>query len=325
MAFVVHPGIDRYKAAPFPDMVYGKAYKPYVYRALLPGLIRVAEEITPAIVEKKVESALSRNLTVQRFIRMLGWEKEYIYEYALMMTLTFLCFMGFVFILRFLIKVFYDFPDFVADLAPIGAIIALPVYFRYCSYLYDPGTLFLFTLGIALIMMRKNILYYMVFVLAAVNKETSILLAALFYIRERGEMPGTRLALHLMFQGLIWIAVRVPLMLLYADNPGVPIEFHLFDHNLTLFLYPTTFLYFAAVVAFHIPLIISGWKHKPVFLRHGLIVTLAPLVSLALVFGFIDELRDYYEAYPFIFLLSLPTIVRIFGIVPDTSNRNVRA
>jgi hypothetical protein len=325
VAFAVHPGIDRYRAAMFPDMVYGKAYKPYVYRTLLPGLIRVAAEITPATVEEEVESLPDRNPTARRFTEMLRWQREYIYEYTLMLALTFLCFIGFLFVLRHLIKIFYDFPDFVADLAPAGAIIALPVYFRYCSYVYDPGTLFLFTLGMMLIMTRKRSLYYLVFILAALNKETSILLVALFYIRERGEMLRMRLWLHLICQGLIWAAIRVLLMLLYMNNPGVAIEFHLFDHNLTLYMYPTAFLYFAAVVAFHIPLLVSGWKHKPVFLRQGLIVTLAPLMSLALVFGFIDELRDYYEAYPFIFLLSLPTILRIFGIVPDTDNRNVRA
>ncbi len=325
VAFVIYPGIDLYGAALFPDMVYGKAHKPYVYRILLPTIVRVATEITPAIVEEKVESAFTGSLSAQRFIKMLGWENEYIYEYALMLILIFVCFIGSALMLRHLIKIFYDFPDFVADFAPVGAIMALPIYFRYCSYIYDPGAFFLFTLGIALIMKRRYLLYYLVFILATLNKETSILLVALFYLREGSEMPRSRLALHLVFQGLIWIAIKALVMILYADNPGMPFEFHLFDHNLILFLHPLAFFYFIAVVAFHLPLLIYGWKHKPVFLRRGMIVTLVPLLSLAFVFGFIDELRVYYEALPFVFLLSLPTIVRIFGLMPEVNERGSRA
>ena len=50
-----------------------------------------------------------------------------------------------------------------------------------------------------------------------------------------------------------------------------------------------------AVIAF---LLAYRWDDKPVFLRVAFPATFGPLLALALFFGYIDEWRGYYEAYP---------------------------
>jgi hypothetical protein len=60
-------------------------------------------------------------------------------------------------------------------------------------------------------------------------------------------------------------------------------------------------------------LIFGHWQEKPPILRDGLLTTLVPLVAACALFGFLDELRDYYEAYPIVVALVAPEVARLFG------------
>jgi len=308
--FVVRPGINGYYRAMFPDMVHGRAYKPFVYRTLLPTTIRTVAEVTPESVKQGFNAAFQN----KKMVRILEWEKEYLYEYFVGLILIFCCFVGLAFTLRYLVRLFYKFPSFVADFAPLGGLLILPVFFKYYSYLYDPSTLLLFTLAIVPMVKRNFLLFYIVFLLATLNKETSILLTGIFFIREFKVMPRPSWVKHVLLQIAAWVGIRALLTAAFKNNPGSLVEFHLLDHNLGLICNPQEFLYFIIVIAVFAVLIKYRWAEKPAFLRQGLVITLAPLMSLALFFGFVDELRGYYEAFPFIFLLSLPTIVDIFEL-----------
>jgi hypothetical protein len=251
-------------------------------------------------------------------VDMLGWETEYIFEYFVALVFMFGCFFGLAFALRYLIRLFYDYPSFVEELAPVGGLMILPVFFKYYSYIYDPCTLFLFTLAVGLMATRRYSLFYLIFLLATFNKETSILVAALFFMQEFRVMRKSSLARHMLLQVSIWIAVRGLIMFLFRSNEGSLFEFHLL-RNLELIHSPRHLIYFILVIGVFVTLLRHGWAEKPVFLRNGLFVTLVPLILLALFFGWVDELRDYYEAYPFLFLLCLPAIVDIFQLSPRVS------
>ena len=69
---------------------------------------------------------------------------------------------------------------------------------------------------------------------------------------------------------------------------------------------------------FWVVLIARGWKRKPIFLRHALILCLSPLLALSLFFGYVEEVRSYYEAFPFLFLLILPTLMDFLGLSETT-------
>jgi hypothetical protein len=313
--FIVRPGINLYFRTKFPDMVYGQAYKPFVYRTLVPTTIRIAAEITPESVKDRISSTVGHKR--KRMISMLQWETEYVYEYQIALIIMFCSFLGFAFALRYLIRLFYDFPSFVADLAPVGGLLILPGFFKNFNQIYDPSTLFLFALAIIFIAKRKLLPFYVVFLLATLNKETSILLAGVFFIREFKVMRNWRLAGHLLLQISIFTAVKAWITAVFKNNPGSFCEFHLTANTLGLMSKPYLLAHCIILVAVFSALLHYRWSEKPVLLRHGFLVTIIPLVSLALFFGLINELRDYYEAFPFLFLLSLPTIVDIFGSSHD--------
>jgi hypothetical protein len=316
--FIVRPGINGYDRAMFPDMVYGKAYKPFVYRTLLPIMVRAIAKITPEAVQEEFNTSLQN----KRMVKILKWEKEYLYEYSIALILMFCCFLGFAFMLRYLIKQFYEFPSFVADFAPVGGLLILPIFFKYYSYLYDPLTLLLFTLALIAIAKRNFTLFYIVFLLTTLNKETSILLTGIFFIREFKVMRNPSWVKHILLQIAGWIAIKSWITAAFKNNPGSFVEFHLLDCNLGLISNPQELLYFIMVITVFAILIRYRWSEKPTLLKNGLFITLIPLSFSALFFGCINELRMYYEAFPFIFLLSLPTVVDVFELSPADTPRS---
>jgi hypothetical protein len=301
-----HPQAD------FPELVYGQAEKPYVARAALPLAVRVLTAATP----EAFRNFCYRQLTGRRIVESFRWHDEYLYEYALATLLMFLCLMGFAFILRGLTRHFYNFPPILNDLGPLVAMALLPLFFRYYSYLYDPGTLLLFTLAI-LFMVKKPFLWFAAgLALAALNKETSVLLIALYACHEKMKTNQIPLARALAL-GFIWLAVRAVLAYAFRDNGGVYFERHFYEHNIWLLTkFPMAMRYTLAVVLVFFLFLRHDWREKPKFLKQGMAVTLVPLVLAGMLFGFADELRGYYEVFPFLYLLMIPSVFKILSRDP---------
>jgi hypothetical protein len=101
------------------------------------------------------------------------------------------------------------------------------------------------------------------------------------------------------------------LYFLFQNNQGGFVEFHLLDRNYLIFngySLVTFIVWFIIIIA-----TFSNWKAKPTFLKDALWIAL-PMVILTLFFGFLDELRDYYEVFPIVLLLITYNIAHIFGI-----------
>lgn len=313
--FMVRPGVDGHPRASFPAMVDGTAHKPFVYRALVPACVRLVLAATPDGLENRINAAFESKRTV----RILGWRREYISYYLAAMILMLISFVGYAYALRNLTARFYDYQRVVTDMVPIGGLLVLPLFFRYYSYLYDPSNLFLFTAGIVMIVSRRTAWLYVVFIMATLNKETSFLLVGLFLLHRWRDGKGFATLGHAAMLSALWVAIKGGLAWVYRDNPGSLVEMHLMDHNIRVPAEHTlSMLYFIAVVALCVVVIGRDWNTKPSFLRGGVLMTVVPLLLLHLFFGYIDELRGFYEALPFVFLLSLPTVA---GAIATPGNR----
>ncbi len=307
--FIAYPGIDGYEKAQFNDVIYGQAHKPYVYRVLIPTIIRTITHITPTSIKENINSVLKEIELVQK----LGWREEYLFEYFVTVILLLFLFVLFSYLLRYSVKTYFNYPKFVSDFFPILSLILLPLFFRYYNYIYDPATLCIFAGASLLIYKRKWLFYYVLFILAAFNKETSILLIVIFFLRERNLTTKMNLILHSFVQLILWFTIKIFLTNVFSSNAGSFVEFHLLGHNLNLFLYPFHLLYFIVVLTIFSVLVAYKWKTKPSFVKLCFLVTFFPLITLSLFFGFVDELRVYYESFPFVFLLSVPVIAEIFS------------
>lgn len=309
-------GINLFKPAKFGNMVYGKASKPYVYRALLPIGIRIVSSILPAETKNKINEKTWNN----KAFKLLNntkwrWEKHLLTEYLIGCILMYLSLTGFFFAFRYLFKTVYEAPDKLLDLTSLVTLLGLPIMFQYTSFIYDFGTLFLFTLGLALMARKKWTSFLVVYTLACFNKETTILLTMLFIIYFYC-IPGMRLEKPafikiLSAQIAIYIVVRAILNFYFYDTPGrflLDAVGILTKHNLAMSPYSIEALAYLFITL----MVLYKWEEKPAFLKYGLWI-LPPLLLLCLFFGYFDELRDYYEAYPIVLLLIAHTMGDITG------------
>jgi len=221
--------------------------------------------------------------------------------------------LGFLVALRALWDEVFDAPEAVKRAVPLFALCLLPSLFVYMNYLYDFATLLFFTLGLWLLRRRQWAAFLVVFAVSCFNKETTILLTLIMCIECAGTRGPRRLGGYrglLAIQIALFAVSRAILYLAFHGNPGSDLEFHLVDHNLRfLKAYPlASVMAWVLVVA----LVVFDWRSKPRILRNSLWM-LVPLLSLAFVFGYVDELRAFYEVFPPVVLLMAYSLVRLAG------------
>ena len=300
--------INGLKPVMFGDMIYGKAYKPWAYRALLPFCVRITTSAIPEALKTSLNQKVWDNRMFVRFNKRFNWEKSLITEYMVACIFMYLALGGFFFAIRYLFTSVYDAPAKLLDFTSLFALLGLPVMFNYYSYIYDFPNLLFFTLCPVLMLRNKWKSFLLVYTLACLNKETTILITFLFVIYSlRSSVPPLHKTLTiriLLIQIGIYIIVRLILFYFFHENIGVFVTIRFLKHN--IFLIPYTLGnaigYLVIVVS-----ILYKWQEKPFFLKCGLLMGV-PLVLLCLLFGWLDELRDYYEVYPVVILLMAHTI-----------------
>jgi hypothetical protein len=314
-------GISTYDWATVPMLVEGTAYRPFVTRALVPTVVRTLVRATPVLeakVEARVAGALARSGPGQRADRALdtlGWAPGTVYVHLVATLVMFVCFLLLPYVWRRMLLSTYDLPPPAADLAPVFALLVLPLFFvPYARYLYDPGTLLLWAVGLLLVIERRTWLVWGFLPVLAYHKETAVLLPLVVALRAPAAQSRVRTVLVLGAQLAVVAAVRLAVGRYYAGNPGDTVMLvglaHTREIIVEFFQRPP---YVPLVVAMLTALVVGGWRLAPVFLRRALFAVLGPLVLLGFVFGYVDEIRGYYEAYALVLLIALPGVLGWLG------------
>ncbi|MFW5702315.1 MAG: hypothetical protein ACOCX7_05145 [Bacteroidota bacterium] len=315
---VRQPNIDGYERARFGEMVQGTAHRPFVYRTLLPSVIRGIESLVPDSAEESLKQSIDRVFPFGKIINKMGWDEQYYFEYLIGLPLMLACLIAFMYSLSWLARGLFAGQDWIFPLIAVAAMLVLPAMFRYYIYIYDFPTLLLFTLALALMAHRRWRWYYVVFVLAAINKETAILLAFFWMIllrRERLRDP-LKYWITAAAQVMAFVALKLVITLIYLDNSGVPAEFNFLEHNFAILFSPHSVQGVISVIVIFI-LLFYRWREKPQFLRLALLMGI-PLLALGIFWGVIDEFRIFYEIYAVIWLLAGHTLSLMagFGLEP---------
>lgn len=139
---------------------------------------------------------------------------------------------------------------------------------------YDVPSLLFFCLGIYLLLRRRYWIYYPVFFLAVLNRETSAFLALFFCVCEwfywekesTVERLTRRIGPHVLLQAGIWVAIKIELVRLYGHNlsdtssTNPLVADHLF-YNLRELLKPQQWPLLASVFGFLLPALILGRRY----------------------------------------------------------------
>ncbi len=315
IAFVKLPPINGYKPAMFSEMVDGTAWKPFVYRTLLPTTVRLISEVIPDEVHKTLTEKVESNKSAMLVLEKFKWESEFITEYLVAMVLMYLTLLGFVFAFRKLFDAIYSSPLWFKNIISIILLLAIPAMFQpqYSNYIYDFSSLFLFTLGLLLLRQKKWRYFLILFFISCFNKETVILLTMIFAIHFYKDAEISRKLYYQLIaaQLMIFAAIKILLYILFMNNPGGFVEFHLIDRNYLLFNGYSLTTFVVLLIIFLS--IFSKWNEKPKYLKDALWIAV-PLLILTLFLGFFDELRDYYEVFPIVVLLISFNIAKILGV-----------
>ncbi len=291
-------------------LIYGTAHNPFVQRALVPFLTRMVHGAIPAGVREYVQAGFSASPKVQKEAGRLGWDLHFLTEYLIAFFLSFLALLLFPFVLRELFASLYDADERFISWVPLASLFALPPFFFIGThYIYDFPALLFFTLGLLLLVKRKWLVYYLVFAVGCFNKETMILLLLPLMLIYRGAFPRRLMGMHVALHALLFGAIKGSLMLVYANNPGGAVEFHLFG-NLHKLLLPYSLGTLLSGVVIGL-LIWFDFRAKHYVLRKAAWL-LVPFLVLMFCFAWIDEARDLYELFPIYVLLMAHTILFSF-------------
>ncbi|MBN2378059.1 MAG: hypothetical protein JXD22_16800 [Sedimentisphaerales bacterium] len=299
---VFRPGMNHYHKARVADMVYGRAHQPFVRRQLVPLMVQVGVAVMPEAVLKQLQDKFAKSELVKR----LGWDAEYAGEFVAAVILMYGALLGFLLVLRLFLVQFFELTGIKSHGVVWVVGLLLPATFCGVLYIYDFAQLLLFTAGALLMRQKRWGLFYPVFILGYLNKETTILLPVVFVVYCGWRILQWENLRHFLGQMALGLVIVGMLSWIFQGNPGGAAEWHL-ERNLHPGL---TGLGWARLIILLVAVVLClvGISRAPGFLRRGWLATMPILLVATFFLGYIDELRDYYEALPFTVGLILLTL-----------------
>jgi hypothetical protein len=300
------------------EMIQGTARRPFVYRMLITSIIHGIVKVTPESLRQTTEKIFSAE-TGQKLIVFLQLNRLYLYEYLLILAAKIICFFLFAVVLEQLVLHFYNVKNPTPQILAVCGLFGMPLFGGFDgSMIYDPVTVLLFSTALLMVAKDRLLAFYAVFILATFNKETSILLIGLFWIGYFKQMKRIVLINHIALLLVVWAIIKIVITLAFWGNRGGFVEYHIIGNN----LHPVVLAYMLSYAAIFAPLLYYQWSQKPTLLRYGMFVILVPLFVICLFVGMLDEMRLFLEVYPFLFLLSVPALLKLAEISNESWNRN---
>lgn len=189
---------------------------------------------------------------------------------------------------------------------PCLALTSTVLLFLRGGFPYDAATLFFAALVLALVRGRRWGWLLLVFPLACLNRETTLLfIVPLVLYHGRAGWP---VAAGLVGQ---WALVRGALALAYAANPGAAFEWHGHEHLWLWEQSPLGFVVITGVPPLVLVAAYAGWRRFDRWLRACAPLPLV-LYALFVLFGYPLEWRVFAEVHVVLFLM----IERSLGVAP---------
>ncbi len=308
--FFTYPGINKADVhdISFESIISQHTRKPMITRALVPFILRAV----PSVLPTSVEQYLQNSPAIRTTLMDLGATSDNFVEYFLFIVFVFICYLSFLFAFRAILQTL-ALPSALVDFAPPIALLNVVTMFDTLNVLYDPATLFLFTMIPLLLLRQKIWLFYLFFVISCINKETTVLLIIPAILMQWKVKNGRALFWEGIALFCIWIVIYGSLAWTYRDYPGHQVELH-WRQNLGSFIYVSPnflqhFIPYLIIIGF----MASGWAEKPKSIRYSFLGMALIILPIWFICGRIQEFRDIYELYPFALMLAVPTVASFYG------------
>lgn len=289
------------------DLIAFRAYTPFQYRILVPGFARGLFALELPFLS-----------TVDGIFRFIEW-----------LSLVLL-----VVVFRSYLRAFSGRTRTVA-LSAFVVFYVLPFAFMIPRRIalwfpWDIPSVLFFTLGL-LLMYRKNWLwFYVIFVAATLNRETTCFLSVVYLLTAWGNDKPKAIVLHIGTQVALWFAVKTILYQVFAGQPGAGLfetqhigrdVTHL-STNFQFLLEPQNYPLLLSAIGFvWIPAVLFCRHVSDPFLRRAMWVAVPFLAGMMLVSN-IYEMRIYGELIP-VFLV--PTLLLLTDASADSGRQTQAA
>ena len=181
-----------------------------------------------------------------------------------------------------------------------GAVALFMVLFLWRSKVYDLSTAMFFAYGLGAMARGKLGLFHALFPLACLNRETTLLLSAVYAVWFWRKMGWGRYMLGGLYQAVIFGAIRFWVMAVYARNPGFVMLIRPME-NIRLFVEsPWLSIIHWSIFGAVLFLCVRDWRRLPAFMRVVLAVLGPIMMANYLVLGWSFEVRVFAEVYPVI-------------------------
>src|ERR1017187_10131407 len=293
-------------------MLDGTAYRPFVYRQLLPNAANWIEAIVPRRFEDwmYVHQGSGPNAYITAIADSpIARNKVYFFRYLVVYIATFLFALLAVYAMYLVCRAL-EIPPPAAVFAPVIIILLLPYIMSIGGYFYDYSELAFLALAVWIAIRFDWWWVIPVAVLGTWNKESFLMFVPTLYpfLRCRRSRPGALLCVAGLC--LVCAAIYYSMRLQFVNNPGSTLEVH-WSEQLQSFLHPGALLFSTeesygvrgirvlsvVPMALLIWTVRRGWPRLPrVIQRHGQIAA-AINVPLYLLFCAPGELRNLSMLY----------------------------
>ncbi len=310
------------------QMLTYSADRPFAYRVLTPFVVNAIAHAVPASFLKSRSASLLTNSDVLKYVesaKHAGWDEDTSLRFHIVYLYLFLCLIVTLFAIRAFANTLQARARMLADFVPVMFALLLPFIFRRGGYIYDFPELMLLFLVTLVLVKGRVLLFYPLYVLAILNKESNALLIVSFLAVVWGTLPRWKLAVHLCAQLVIGVGCVVFVRAIAAGNPGSTVWYQLSD-NITFFLSPASYFVFWRPYAPMISLpsgvniiwlltfgslIAHGWYTKPAWARRMFILTGSVSIPLLLLFSRQDEIRNLSLMFPAVFALVYLSLAEV--------------
>lgn len=298
--------------AGFESMVDGTAYRPYVYRQLLPTLANLTDRVLPPAFKQSLahSEADSGNPLVYAISASPTVSKpEYATRYLALYLFTFLSALLAMYAMFLLCReIGVGKPG--SDFAPVVTMLLLPYFMSVGGFFYDFPELALMAFTVFLVLRFDWWWAIPVVALGAWNKESFLLFLFTLYplLRRKYSTGKTCIALASLCAActLVYLFLRAK----YAHNPGGTVETwwleqvkYLLHPSHLLFAWEETYGIPALKIYTVLPMVLllwivhRGWRYLSQPLRQHTKIALAINLPLYFAFAYPGELRDLSMLY----------------------------
>lgn len=171
--------------------------------------------------------------------------------------------------------------------------------------IYDMPQLAIFAVGYVLIF-RESAMFWPLFIVASLNKETSCFLSVVYAIHYYRRMPLVRYVFSGILQVCIWMLVHWMVGYIFRNNGGVEMGHHIEAMVRMFTVIPHVMAMYGLLFAGILYAISRQWSKKLMSARIAFGVLLIAFIILFWIGGSPMEFRVFYEVVPLATLLLLP-------------------